>query len=366
MGDKFYDARLEQSAVKSEIVSKYFAAWARVMLPQADRIAYVDLFCGPGVYRDGNPSTPVLVLDLIANDPRARAKVATFFNDVEPAYVERLESALTARDYSALAYKPQLSAFGAQDALNLVHRQIADSPTLYFVDPWGYKGVTLDLLAKTVCDWGCECILFFNFNRLNAAVDNDLVSAHVEALFGPEATERLRSQLEGVTPSEREATVLEAIMTSLKQAGARYVLPFRFVDQHGTRTSHHLMFLTKHVLGYTIMKDVMDRASSDAEQGVPALEYNPATIRQPLLFEYARPLDELADLLLTEFAGRELAVRDVFDGHHVGRRYVKRNYKHALLALEQVGKIACTPSVSDRRKGTIADHVRVKFPGAQC
>jgi hypothetical protein len=126
------------------------------------------------------------------------------------------------------------------------------------------------------------------------------------------------------------------------------------------------MFLTKHVLGYTIMKDVMDRASSGAEQGVPALEYNPATIRQPLLFEYARPLDELADLLLTEFAGRELSVREVFDRHQVGRRYVKRNYKHALLALEQNGRIDCTPSLADRRKGTIADHVRVKFPGAQC
>lgn len=361
--DDFYDAQLDQSAVKTEIVTKYFDAWARIMLPQAGRIAYVDLFSGPGIYSDGSPSTPLLVLDLIAGHDVARVKTATFFNDVNPDYISMLDKAITERGYSKLTYTPALSSLDAGDALDLVRAQVADAPTLYFVDPWGYKGVSLELLAQTVCDWGCECVLFFNYNRINGALENDLVSEHMDALFGAETAASVRASLVGLSPEERESAVIEGIVEALTKAGARYVLPFRFVDEHGTRTSHHLIFMTKHVLGYTIMKDIMARASSTAEQGVPLFEYNPATANQPLLFEYARPLDELGDLLLQAFAGHSIQMSTIFDAHHVGRRYVKKNYKDALMRLEAEGRITATPCASDRRAGTMADHVLVTFPG---
>ena len=58
MGTKgFFDEFKEQSRIKSEIVSKYFWAWAQVMVATAkrrgeDKIAYIDLFAGPGRYGD--------------------------------------------------------------------------------------------------------------------------------------------------------------------------------------------------------------------------------------------------------------------------------------------------------------------------
>ncbi len=52
----FFDESREQSQVKAAIVSKYFWAWAKVVLPtakkQGGRIAYIDLFAGPGRYKD--------------------------------------------------------------------------------------------------------------------------------------------------------------------------------------------------------------------------------------------------------------------------------------------------------------------------
>jgi hypothetical protein len=42
------------------------------------------------------------------------------------------------------------------------------------------------------------------------------------------------------------------------------------------------------------------------------LKYNPATQAQPLLFELARPLDELENMLLDEFAGQTLTRVEVF------------------------------------------------------
>jgi three-Cys-motif partner protein len=54
----FFDESRDQSRIKSRILAKYFWAWARVIIPTAkahdNRIAYIDLFAGPGRYNDGD------------------------------------------------------------------------------------------------------------------------------------------------------------------------------------------------------------------------------------------------------------------------------------------------------------------------
>ena len=78
------------------------------------------------------------------------------------------------------------------------------------------------------------------------------------------------------------------------------------------------------------MKDIMAQESSDSEQGVPSFEYTPATEKQLLLFGYSRPLDDLAEILLTEFAGRTMTMQQIFDRHNVGTRYVSGTIKKFL------------------------------------
>ena len=64
MTERFFEERQEQSEAKARIVSKYFSAWARVIMPSAQRnggkIAYIDLYAGPGRYKDGAASTSPL------------------------------------------------------------------------------------------------------------------------------------------------------------------------------------------------------------------------------------------------------------------------------------------------------------------
>lgn len=359
---RFYDSQESHSAVKTAIVTKYFKAWARIMLPRSRHIAYVDLFCGPGIYSNGSPSTPVQVLDFLENDAAAAAKTITVFNDVNPDFTSTLNIEIERREYGALAHRPVVTSLDALEALATARGLVVDMPALHFVDPWGYKGISLQLLASTLCEWGCECVLFFNYNRINPGLDNELVTEHMEALFGRDRASGLAQMLPTLDPDEREIAIIEAISAALLEAGAAHVLPFRFVDANGSRTSHHLVFMTKHELGYRIMKDVMASASSGAEQGVPLLEYNPATVRQPLLFEYARPLDELGDLLAAQFAGKSLTVMQIFIAHHVGRRYVLKNYKQALIQLEDQGRIKASPPATERRAHTMADGVVLSFP----
>jgi three-Cys-motif partner protein len=52
---------------------------------------YVDLFCGPGRYRDGTPSTPLLILDHVVKTAWLREVTQLFFNDEEPEFIETLK-----------------------------------------------------------------------------------------------------------------------------------------------------------------------------------------------------------------------------------------------------------------------------------
>jgi len=158
-------------------------------------------------------------------------------------------------------------------------------------------------------------------------LSNSFVVEHMNALFGEERADNLRTCLESLGPFEREMTIVNELTLALKELGGEYVLPFCFKNERGVRTSHHLIFVSKHVRGYEIMKEIMAEYSSKKDQGVPSFEYNQADERYRFLFELTRPLDELTRMLLTDFAGRSMRMKEVYEEHHVGRPYVKRNYK---------------------------------------
>jgi three-Cys-motif partner protein len=367
----FFDELRDNSLVKAEIVAKYFWAWATAIMPTArkwsNKIAYIDLFSGPGRYQDDSKSTPILILEQAIRDTKMSQMLVTLFNDKDSNNTQSLQQAIELiPNISTLRYKPIVLNKEVGEEIVQAIKQINKVPTLFFIDPWGYRGLSLELIGAVIRDWGCDCIFFFNYNRINMGLPNLSVDKHMNSLFGQERANALREQLKLKQPYERELVIVEEISQALKEIGGNYVLPFCFKTARGTRTSHHLIFVSKHERGYSIMKDIMAKESSSTEQGVPLFEYNAATQYQPLLFELSRPLDELENMLLNEFSGQTLTMEAIYNQHHVGKRYISKNYKEALRKLEEQGKIIVDPPASERRKIkgeiTFADHVKVTFP----
>lgn len=235
-------------------------------------------------------------------------------------------------------------------------------PSFSFVDPFGYKGLSLKIVNGVIKDWGCDCVFFFNYNRINAGISNPAVKNHMDALFGIERAEKLRTVLPSKKPFQREAIVLEELAQAIKDMGGKYVLPFRFKNAAGTRTSHSLIFVSKHFKGYEIMKEIMAKESSIHDQGVPSFTYSPADESTPLLFSLSRPLDKLEGLLLEAFPGQTATMNEVYLAHNVDTPYIKKNYKTILTKMESKGSITADPPENRRRAGTFADHVKVTFP----
>lgn len=361
MNQKFFDEREDQSEVKARIVAKYFIVWARIIRAWAERIAYIDLFAGPGRYRDGAASTPLLVLQQALADPNLCDSLVTYFNDEDPQHTKSLsEEFAKIAGLDKLKFQPHVSTLNVDDELAKSLQDIKLVPSFSFIDPFGYVGLSLGLIEAAIKDWGSECVFFFNYNRINAGISNDLVEPHMKALFGDYRAAQLKEAVKGRTPDEREALLLENLTQAIKEKGGNFVLPFRFRNAKGTRSSHHLIFVSKNVRGYEIMKEIMAKESSSQDQKVASFEYSPAAANTPLLFSLNRPFDALVAELPLRFAGQTLSRQQVYEAHHVDTPFIKANYKDALLKLEKEGRITTDPN--KRRAGTFAEHVLASFP----
>ena len=98
--EQWFQEQEQQSQIKAIIVSKYFWVWAKVVIPTArkgaGKIAYIDLFAGPGRYEDGMKSTPLLILERAVADPDLRDMLVTMFNDKDEGHSRSLREAIAA------------------------------------------------------------------------------------------------------------------------------------------------------------------------------------------------------------------------------------------------------------------------------
>jgi len=373
MSESFFEEQKEQSLIKSTIVSKYFETWSKVIIntqkkyPQYDqRIAYIDLFAGPGRYDDGTKSTPVMILENAIKDVDLRQRLITLFNDKDSNNSQELERTIKQiPNINTLTYTPIVKNNEVGESIVKEFESMNFIPTLFFVDPWGYKGLSLKLVNSVLKDWGCDAIFFFNYNRINMGINNESVRKHICSLFGEDRYESLKSNIELLKPHEREQYIIEELCQAIKTHGSKYVLPFCFKNTNGTRTSHHLIFVSKDIKGYEIMKEIMAKESSSNTQGVPSFEYNPSDNlpnKQGLLFELSKPIDDLKDKLLKKYSGKTLTMIDIYHNDNIDTRYIKKNYKEVLRSMYDKGIIDAVNSKGRPPKsGTFGDEIIVTF-----
>jgi three-Cys-motif partner protein len=359
----FFDAPTEASLKKHRIVSKYFGGWSNIVLPQALRregkLRYVELFSGTGQYRDGTRSTPLLVLDHVIETHALRESVEIIFNDEDANFISELEKHVSdTPGIETLRYRPILRNRSiGKHVIPRIRRN--NVPTLYFADPWGYQGISIDLIEACLSHWGSDFLFFFNYNRINMNLGYDGMNEPINEFFRPELAEKLRASVGRLRPAQREEAILRAMRDAVKSLGAQ-VGTFTYRSLTGSRPTHHLMCVSKHRNGMALFKEISARESTRFDDDVPSLDHNPGSNPdQPMLFS---PREELESELVATYAGQVLTAEQIYHAHHNGRPYVMRNYRQALLHLEAVGAISVDPPKAARaRSETLPQNARITF-----
>lgn len=369
---RFFESADPQNIIKTKLVAKYFGAWTTFMVPRIKRtgenIAYIDLFAGPGRFLDGAASTPLWILNNAISRPELCQRLVTIFNDKQRSFAEQLQTEIDdLPGVEKLVHKPQVTNIAVGSELIALFSTRRLVPTLFFIDPWGYKGLSLDLVGTAIKSWGCECIFFFNYNRINPGLNNPAVFELINDLFGSVRAETLRNKVSGQTPDERQTIIIDELTAALGDVGGKYVLPFEFESEHGKRPSHYIIFVSKEFRGYHIMKEVMASLSSD-EGEVKSFEY--VSMRSPQMSFFLdigrkHSITGLKDLLAVACANTTQQVEQVYENNTVGTPFTLRNVKDAVIALEAEERVTVDKPASKRmRQGkvTLGNDRMVTFP----
>lgn len=340
--DNFFESPKEHSIVKSDIVSEYFGAWVDIMKTRCKELTYLDLFSGPGMYEDGTPSTPVKIFEVVETK-KIYENLKTYFYERDKGLGIKLENALkNHKVFKELRTKPEFSE--REISREIIDELPINDCTLSFVDPHGYD-LSANLLVTLIRNWGSDCIFYFTTSGIKRNIENASEEVDMMEIFGKKGLEELRSKLElEENWVEKDQLMLKALESKVLEIRGRplYFLPFAMQFDDKRLTSYYLILITKHHLGFKMMKDIMSKGSRcflDADE-IPHYYYSKIEHEKGMQLELhlekkTNRMEMLKEKLLKDFKGRELKVKYVVDDcHRKGYFETTSNIIDAMLRLE--------------------------------
>lgn len=353
----FFEEQTMSSRIKASIVSEYFPQYCKIIATKylPERIRYIDLFAGPGIYQDGNVSTPILVARKCIADDFLRKYVWLMYNDKE--YSAELENNFN-REFpiGTFRFKPYFAnrIIGQSEKVSTFLSKNTHSenknktPSLLFIDPFGYKGIDTTVLASFLTNWGNEIFIFVNTKRINPALDNDKFRDLMSQWFPTTYDEIQNDKRFTRSVSERLNLIIDKLGSEYERIlkCKVYYTAFKFQEEDIDATSHYILHLTKGSRGFDLIKTVYNDFANVGTifDGVNTYTFDTKKINNPVqeLFDVQcqnQNIDKLKEEIYKQFAGRKLTASNLFEEHQAKSLYCRSHYTEALRRLVEDGKL---------------------------
>lgn len=258
---------------KHQILRYYLDGWFPILASRQPKVLYLDGFAGPGVYSGGEPGSPIIALRALLEHPQfdrfSKCEFLFLFCEEDgPRHASLVEEV---QAYAAslpggtfppnVKYRPFLGTF-EDAAKQLVAKNKLLVPTLALVDPFGFSGAPMKVVAQLLRSPRCEVLFNFMIEQVNRWVTSAADPAAMERLTELFGTDEYRSAPKSGPP--RLEFLHDLYESQLRAHGFKYTRSFQMVNSRG-RTGYYLFFGTRHEAGLRVMKRAMWRV--DSEQG---------------------------------------------------------------------------------------------------
>ncbi len=341
---------------KHELLTRYLDAWFPILTSWNQKVLFIDGFAGPGRYEGGEAGSPVLATSSAHSRERMlRGSTIMFlFNEADNARYRELESWANA---ASPTLPENFDLYVANEAFVDLAQKIVDDrgehkrlvPTFAFVDPFGFKGVPIELISSLVRDKRSELFILFSYNAVNRWIDHPLQQKNMRDLFGCESYR----DVSGFSPDERKRYLSELYAQQLRTVGKfPYVSQFEMIEKNG-RTSYFLYHCTRALKGLEVMRSAMWKI--DPERGC---QFSDKVAGLLPLFEGPAVFD-LEDRLMNEFRGQLVPIRRVQEFVLTGTPYAPEHLKKPTLKpMQEKGLIEV---IDQKKRGTFPDRVQLYF-----
>jgi three-Cys-motif partner protein len=345
---------------KHEILRRYLAAWFPILGTYHKRIVYIDGFSGPGRYKDGEPGSPLIALDVAANHRKSTSgEIVFWFIEEREDRLAHLKEELAAlgvpSHFTVTAESGRFHEKFGKVLASIEEDKNSPAPTFAFIDPFGFSGIPFSLIERLLSHKRCEVFITFMVDAINRFVEHpeDKVVQHIVEAFGGDDAVQVAKGI-----GNRIVRLRELYQSKLSSV-AKYVRFFEMRDRQD-RPQYYLFFATNNELGHVKMKEAMWKVDPDGE-----FRFSDATNpNQWVLFE-ADPTQVLAAQVRDEFrtkgAVTGLQVRNFIENKTA---YLKKHMTAALTQEEESNCLKVEELKTDgkkRRAKTYPDEARLTW-----
>lgn len=329
---------------KHELLVRYLGAWFAILGRYNGRVVFLDGFAGPGVYSEGEPGSPTLALRTLLEHRYEGLQTCEFlflFNEQDPKRFESLKREI--EKLKGDGWPPHVKVSFSNKSFLTVAEELLDylgtdkqlAPTFAFLDPFGYKDVPIDLIARLMAYSKCELFVYFDFNSVNRFATAGVVDEHFEALFG---TDEFKEAPPAKDPT-RKTFLHDLYQRQLHEVCSfRYVQSFEMVNEGG-RTGHYLFFCTRNLRGIEKMKEAMWKVAPGGDY-----RFSDLLDGQSILFENDQDTAPLQAALTARFKGQTVLIDEVENFTIVHTPYAKSHVKRKTLAPMQREGLISSPN----------------------
>lgn len=352
------------TAAKHDLLRSYLGAWIGIFgHSNAHRkVNFIDGFAGPGIYEGGEAGSPIIALRTFLEHAAADAITSTqfnfMFNEQDAERYAILKAQITALGYEAGGFPAHLNVEVANRNFHDLGEELlagmrADqglAPTFFFIDPFGYRDVPLDLIQRLLRFPACEMLIYFDFNSVNRFGTAGNVDEHFEALFG---TDEFKNAPPAGDPGRGEY-FRDLYERQLRNVGNfAHVRSFAMVPDHG-HIGYYLFFCTRNLQAFDKMKAQMWKLDPTG-----GFRFEDRLAGQPVLFDIDASAEPLQDAMLAEFAGKTVPIEIVTAWVVAETPYYSGQVKtKTLRPMQKAGLIS---SSNQKRPGFFPDGTQITF-----
>ncbi|MBI4245510.1 MAG: three-Cys-motif partner protein TcmP [Planctomycetes bacterium] len=259
----------EISKVKHAVLQKYLPAWEQILSSWHNRLVYIDCYAGAGVYRRGEPGSPIIALrtakSFLQIEKNKNKEVVLFFIDKDKKTIDSLEQSIKKEGQLPTNLKCQCIQETAGNFVEELLKQVPKlAPAFFFIDPYGHP-LPIPVMNKILERKSSEIFVNVMWHQINRDISNPQEHGRVTTLFGSE--EWKRNPFINLRGLSREHSFIEYFKSLLK-ADFKFPFQVRFskedkVKGGENRTKYYLIHLSKHWKAVYLMKFVMSKLSQE-------------------------------------------------------------------------------------------------------
>ena len=334
---------------KHMVLKAYMNAWLPIILSTFERAMFVDAFAGPGEYKNGDPGSPVIALNALAQHSSRRMMMG----QIDYVFIEKNRKRFDhlKKVINRLRVKGSIPSICKIDTYNdtfanVLPRLIASIslhriPTFVMIDPFGVSGVGMENIRALMHHPSIEVYVSFMYEPMNRFKDQTDFESPLDDLFGcPDWRQGIN-----ITDSKaRKEFFYRVYREQLKLSGARHVLHFELYE--GNQLKYPLFFATKSDQGCDKMKQAMWKVAPTG-----GYSFRSDTLGQLSFESKAVDFNELDCALIDQFGmDRTIAIESIEEFMCSDRvLFHSSHLKGRLAAMEQASTIIVEKSPRKRR-----------------